>query len=164
MAQAGYRAVRELVSILAEPAGGVEQELLEIAHSRGVDAHAAAASVIQQNASPELLDKTGLPTYPALHVSCERVSNELREKFRSFSGTVGLAIEVRVTHDRLEGLEEQLHACVDAVTAVLDRNRGTWPQGMFFSGAYEVAFSAAKRGGRNYVQTARVRLSVDVSM
>jgi hypothetical protein len=165
MAQAGYAAIRQLVSILSDPVGGIEQELIDVAHSRALDIQAVVPGfVIQQNVSPELLDKTGLPSYPALHVMCERVSNELREKFRTFSGTAGLAIEVRVSHDRAEALEEQLHACVDAVTAVLDRSRGEWQQGIFFSGAYEVAFAPVKRGGRNYVQTARVRLNVNVSM
>jgi hypothetical protein len=165
MSQAGFAAVKQLVSMLADEAGGIQPELLEIAHSRGLDLQAALpASVVQQNISAELLDKTGVQTYPALHVMCERVSNELTEKFRRFSGTTGLAVDVRVTHDRIDALEEQLHACVDAVTAILDRSRGEWGKGVFFSGAYEVTFSPAKRGGRNYVQTARVRLSVNVSM
>lgn len=165
MSQAGFAAVQQLVSILSNPAGGIEQELLETANSRGLDLQAGApVSVLRQNVSPELLDKTGVPAYPAVHVMCERVSNELKEKFRTFSGTAGLAIDVRVTHDRVDALEAQIHACVDAVTAVLDRSRGHWSTGVFFSGAYEVAFNPAKRGGKNYVQTARVRLSVNVSM
>jgi hypothetical protein len=165
MSQAGYTALRQLVSILSDPAGGAEQELVEIAHGRGLATQTAGPlAVIQLNAGADLLDKTGLPAYPALHVMCERVTNDLREKFRRFAGTIGLAVDVRVTNDRLEGIEEQLHTCVDAVTAVLDRCRGEWQNGVFFSGAYEVAFSGAKRGGRNYVQTARVRLNVNVSM
>jgi hypothetical protein len=165
MSQAGFAAVRQLVSILADQASGIDAELLEIAHSRGLDLQAdSPATVVQQHISPELLDKTGIQTYPTLHVMCERVSNELTEKFRRFSGTAGLAIDVRVTHDRVDALEEQLHACVDAVTAILDRSRGEWRKGVFFSGVYEITFSPAKRGGRNYVQTARVRLSVNVSM
>ena len=165
MSQAGFSAVRQLVSILADPAGGVDEELRELAHLRGVDVPLEApAFVMQQNVGPELLDKAGMPAYPAIQVTCERVANELREKFRRFSGTVGLAIEIRVTHDRAEMLEQQLHACIDAVTAVLDRSRGEWKPGMIFSGAYEIVFAPAKRGGRNYVQTARVRLNVNTSM
>jgi hypothetical protein len=165
MSQAGFAAVRQLVSMLADEVSGVQPELLEIAHSRGLDLQAdLPASVVQQNVSPELLDKTGVQTYPAAHVMCERVSNQLTEKFRTFSGTVGLAVDLRVTHDRLDALEEQIHAFVDAVTAILDRSRGEWGKGVFFSGAYEVTFSPIKRGGRNYVQTARVRLNVNVSM
>jgi hypothetical protein len=156
--------VRQLFSILADPAGGIDQELLEIASARGLEAQVTPVCVIQQNVSADLLDKTGLPSYPALHVMCERVSNDLREKFRIFSGVAGLAVDIRVTHDRVEGLEEQLHTCIDAVTAVLERSRGEWRKGMFYGGAYEVSFSAAKRGGRNYVQSARVRLSINVSM
>ena len=45
-----------------------------------------------------------------------------------------MAIEVRVSQDRLEGIEEQLQMYVDAVTQVLDQNRGDWGEGMFYAG------------------------------
>jgi hypothetical protein len=165
MAQAGFAAVNELLRILSDPTGGIEPQLAELGYLRGADVDPTiSASVVQHNVGADLLDKTGMATYPALHVTCERVSNDLREKFRIFSGTVGLAIEVRVTHDRAEALEGQVHAVVDAVTSVLDSSRGEWNRGMVFSGAYEITFAAAKRGGRNYVQSAKVRLNVNVSM
>ena len=90
--------------------------------------------------------------------------NELREKFRTFSGTVGLAIDVRVSHDRSEAIGELLNTYVDAVTDVLDRARGEWRPGVFYPGGYEVTFAAAKRGGKNFLQTAKVRLEVILSL
>ena len=53
----------------------------------------------------------------------------LTEKFRTFSGKVRTVAEVRVSQDRIEGIEEQLRLYVDAVTQVLDANRGSWGQG-----------------------------------
>ncbi len=44
---------------------------------------------------------------------------------------------------------------MDAVTRVLDQNRGSWGEGAFFSGKYEVAIDPVKHGGRNFLQVAK---------
>ena len=59
-----------------------------------------------------------------MHVYSDRVRNLLTEKFRTFSGKVRTVAEVRVSQDRIEGIEDQLRLYVDAVTQVLDANRG----------------------------------------
>jgi hypothetical protein len=56
-----------------------------------------------------------------------------------------------------------LQLYVDAVTQVLDSNRGTWGQGMFFTGGYAVNFDAVQHGGSNFVQVAKVSFEVDLS-
>ena len=74
-----------------------------------------------------------------------------------------MAVEVRFSQDRLEGVEDRLRGYVDAVTLVLERNQGDWGAGMFYGGGYEVAFGPVKRGGRNFVQSAKVTFAVEVS-
>ena len=59
------------------------------------------------------------------------------EKFRTFSGKVRTVAEIRVSQDRIEGLEDQLRLYVDAVTQILDSNRGSWGLGAFYTGGYE---------------------------
>ncbi len=44
----------------------------------------------------------------------------------------------------------ELH--VEAVTNVLDSQRGDWGGGMFFAGGYEVTFGGTKHGGKNFIQ------------
>ena len=122
-----------------------------------------AKQVVAQNVSAELIAKSSSPPYPVFYVYCERLSNTQREKFRVFSGEVSVAVEARVSQDKLEGLEAQLHGCVDAVTQALDENRGDWSDGVFYAGGYEVVYSAVKQGGRNFLQTARVSFTVAVS-
>jgi hypothetical protein len=34
---------------------------------------------------------------------------------------------------------------------------------MFYGGGYEVSFAAVKRGGRNFIQTAKIALEIGVS-
>jgi len=63
----------------------------------------------------------------------------------------------------MERLERKLQLYVDAVTAVLERNRGDWGQGMSYAGGYEIQFGAVKSGGKNYIQAAKLALEVDVS-
>jgi hypothetical protein len=123
----------------------------------------AAEQLITRNVAAELAEKTAGARYPAVHIYCERVHNDLREKFRTFSGTATMCIEVRISQDRMEGIEEQLQYFIEAVTEVLDSNRGTWPNGMFFGGGYEVTFSALKHGGKNFLQSAKVRFELNIS-
>ena len=88
--------------------------------------------------------------YPVVQVYSDRVRNLLTEKFRTFSGKVRTVAEVRVSQDRIEGIEDQLRLYVDAVTQVLDTNRGSWGQGAFFTGGYEVNFDPVTAGREEF--------------
>jgi len=66
-----------------------------------------------------------------VNVYCEKVKNQLTEKFRTFSGTAQMTIEVRHSQDRLEGLQDSLQLYTDAATQVLAANRGDWAMGCF---------------------------------
>jgi hypothetical protein len=123
----------------------------------------AAESVIAQNAPVALMEKSSAVKYPVVLVYSDRVQNLLIEEFRNFSGKVRTVAEVRASQDRIEGLEESVRLYVDAVTQVLDANRGDWGQGMFFTGGYEVKFDPVQHGGRNVLQVAKVIFEVDLS-
>jgi len=120
--------------------------------------------IVAQNTAPELAEKTVGAKYPAIYVYCGKVSNLLREKFRTFSGEAQMAAEVRVSHDRLEGLEAQTQLLAEAVTGALDVQRGDWGDGMFFGGGYEISYGPVKHGGRNFLQIAKVTFTVEVSI
>ena len=122
-----------------------------------------AGQVVAQNVSAEIVEQSTSPKYPVFQVYCDRVSNMQQERFRVFSGQVSVVVEARVSLDRLDGLEDQLHGCVDAVTQALDQNRGDWGDGIFYSGGYNVVYNPVKHGGRNYLQSAKVSFAVDLS-
>jgi len=119
--------------------------------------------IASENVAFEMVEKTAGVTYPAVYVYCEKISNVLREKFRTFSGTASMAVEVRVSYDLLDRLGRSLHLYAAAVTEVLDSQRGDWGNGMFFTGGYQVTFGPVKRGGSNFLQTAKISFDVDVS-
>lgn len=146
MAQAASIAVNELTRLL-QADGGLPSDEIAVGC-----------------ASADLLEKATAFRYPSFQVYCERVINKLNEKFRTFSGTAELVVEVRVTHEHIEELPNQLNGYVQAVTDVLDRNRGTWMPGVFHAGTYEIIFQPAKRGGKNFIQSARVRVEAHVSL
>ena len=116
-----------------------------------------------QNAAAELVERSGTTAYPLVTVYCEKVVNDLREKFRSFSGSVQMAIEVRHSQDRIEGMEAALEEQTDAVTSALSASRGDWGDGMFYNGGYVVSFGRLTRGGKNFTQVAKVSLEIGVS-
>ena len=74
-----------------------------------------------------------------------------------------MVIEARVSQDRLEDIGPNTQMYVDAITAVLDCNRGDWGDGVYYGGGYEVAFGGVKQGGRNFLQIAKVSIVLEIS-
>ncbi|MFB3829035.1 MAG: hypothetical protein ACE15B_19870 [Bryobacteraceae bacterium] len=153
----------KVIALLTAPTG-MNAELAELgAAERMVLPEIGPQQLLRQNVAADLTERTGEVQYPVVHVYCEKLSNEMREKFRRFSGRAFMAVEARVSQDRLEDIERVLQMYVDAVTRVLDDNRGDWGGGMFYAGGYEAVFSPVKRGGKNFAQTAKVTFEVGVS-
>jgi hypothetical protein len=123
----------------------------------------AAQQIIAQNVTPEVSDLSTVNNYPLVYVYCTKVINELREKFRTFSGEAQMVVEARVSQDRLDQIETNLQAYADAITQVLDNSRGDWGGGIFFDGGYEVTFGGVKHGGRNFLQIAKVAFVLEIS-
>ncbi len=116
-----------------------------------------------QNIAADLAERTTGATYPAMQVYCEKITNDLTEKFRSFSGRVQMAIELRHSQDRIDGLQDTLELYADGATQVLTANRGDWGDGMYYTGGYQVTFGPVKQGGRNFIQVAKVTFEIGVS-
>ena len=164
MAKIGSTAAAQVVRLLASP-DGVNLSLGNLRSAEQSSAMEPGLLQIRaQNAAADLTEKGEVARYPMALIYCEKVVNSLAEKFRTFSGTVQMAVEVRHSKDRLNGLQEDLELCTDAVTEVLDTNRGDWGSGMYYSGGYQVAFSAVKQGGQNYIQVAKVTFEIGVSV
>ena len=164
MAQIGTKAVQKAAGLLRAPTG-LQAGLAAIAQANQVVLPVLELTqIIAQNVPADVIEKSAGTKYPAFHIYCETLRNTLREKFRQFSGTATLCVDVRVTHDRLEGLDQKLQLYVDALTEVLDANRGDWNSGLFYSGGYTVIFQAVKHGGKNFLQTAKVSFDVQVSV
>lgn len=155
--------VTQLLRAKLEGDGGIAFYLEEAAGRTGARAPVLGPTQIRSGGvGADIADRSPVP-YPAFYVSCERLTNHLKEKFRVFSGTARMAIEVRETQDRAEELENQLQCSVEALLSVLHGARGDWGQGVYFAGGYEVVYGSVKQGGRNYLKTAKVTLDVDVS-
>jgi len=116
-----------------------------------------------QNVAADLAERATGVKYPAVNIYCEKIVNQLWEKFRSFSGQVQMVIELRQSQDRLEGIQDRLELYADAAMQMLDGSRGDWGDGMFYGGGYEVVFGPVKQGGKNFMQTAKVTFQIGVS-
>src|ERR1700694_6125092 len=100
----------------------------------------STAQIIAQNIAPDLSERSTVSSYPLIYVYCSKVVNHLREKFRTFSGDAEMVIETRISQDRLDDMQTHLHSYVDAVTQVLDGNRGDWGDGVFYAGGSEITY------------------------
>ena len=165
MAKAASVASRKMVEFLTAVETGLGPSTARIAEESAVElAPIPPAHVVNQNVSFELAERAQVVKYPAVYVYTNRIRNLLTEKFRTFSGKVRTVAEVRVSQDRIEGVEEKVRLYVEAVTQVLDANRGNWGEGAFFTGGYEVSIDPVRHGGRNFLQIAKVEFEVDLSI
>ncbi len=164
MAVTASVAAQKMVEFLTAADTGVNSVIAELALDSGVTLPpVAAGQIVNQNVPAALAAKAQPVKYPAMYVYTDRVRNLLTEKFRNFSGKVRTVTEVRVSQDRIDGIENQLRLYADAVTQVLDANRGSWGQGAFYAGGYDVSFEAVQQGGQNFIQIAKVSFEVDFS-
>jgi hypothetical protein len=164
MAKIGSAITAKLVQLLTGP-GGVNSGLAALTQGEQELAMPLDPDQVRRlYTSADLAERSTTVQYPTVNVYCEKIKNSLTEKFRTFSGTVQVAIELRHSQDRLDMLQDALELYTDAATKVLDTNRGDWGDGMFYSGGYEVAFVATKRGGRNFLQVAKITLEIGVSI
>lgn len=153
-----------VVADLLRGEGGLQANIDALAAAEALPALTLAdRQVIAQNLPADIAERSTAGKYPSIHVYCEKVVNQLREKFRMFSGQVGMAIEIRVSADRVEDLDAQMNLLVDAVTSTFDQNRGDWGAGIFYGGGYEIEFAGVKHGGKNFIQTTTVTFDLEVS-
>ena len=163
MPQIGSMTIAKLTNILAAD-DGMPATLAAMSSQEGVELPGLSAEqIVPQNVGHELWSRGSTTKYPLVYVYCTKIVNQLKEKFRTFSGEAQMAVEVRVSQDRLDDIESRLHSYVDAVVQVLDASRGDWGDGVFYDGEYEVAFSGVKQGGNNFIQSAKVSIVLGVS-
>jgi len=124
----------------------------------------AAKQFFTNNVTSDIAEKSDEVKYTAVYVYCDKIMNTLTEKFRSFSGQLQMAIEVRVSQDRLEGLELNAQLYAESVTQTLNQIRGDWGASLFYAGTYDVSFGPVKHGGKNFIKTVIIKFPVEASV
>jgi hypothetical protein len=163
MAKLGSAATATVIELITAPSG-INSILAALSAPDNLLAKPVhPANILAQNVAADLAEQSRAVVYPSINVYCEKISNDLKEKFRTFSGTVQAVVEVRHSQDRLDGLQDTLELYVDSITQVLDSERGDWGSGMFFTGEYQIALGAIKHGGKNFIQSAKITFSIGVS-
>ena len=157
-------ATSKLQGLLSAPSG-LNTNLAILAQADSVLASPILPKqLVTENVSYEIAEKSLDQKYTAVYIYCDTITNTLTEKFRSFSGTLEMTIDVRVSQDRLEGIDQACQLYTAAVTQTLNQNRGDWGQGLFYAGRYEVSFGAVKHGGRNFIKSAKISVQLDASI
>lgn len=163
MSRIASSAAQRARAVLLEGAA-LERQVELLAEEAGINVSSGCGKrVLSHNIASDLVDKNAAIQYPAIYIYCESLENKLREKFRTFSGGANMVAEVRVSQDRLDGLDLVLHVHVDAVLSVLNASRGDWGLGMFYTGGYEVTYGPVRQGGRNFIQTAKIAFAIEIS-
>lgn len=164
MLQIAGSSTQKVLGVLNAGSGGLPAAVEALVLQQGLSLSAISAQqIIAQNITPDISEQSTANNYPLVYVYCSKVVNELREKFRTFSGEAQMVVEVRVSRDRLDQIESTLQAYADAITQVLDNSRGDWGDGVSFAGEYEVTFGGVKHGGSNFLQIAKVSFVLEIS-
>lgn len=153
----------QAMALLTSTTSGVNARIASIEENDSTLKGAGVKSILAQNISVELAESAGQQQYPALLVYCDSVQNLQKEKFRQFSGRVHLVVEVRQTQEKLTMIEQNTEMYVDAVCALLDDSGGDWGDGASYSGAYQVEYLPVVKGGKNFIQRAKVSFALEVS-
>ena len=162
MAQTTAAALNRLQALLVNPDSGVNVRMAAIEARDGVIMQRIPnAQVVAMNLSAEIADDNLDFEYPAIFLWGEEAQNDNREKFAWFSGTIELSVDLRITAELPNALEASLHRYVEAIVDVLQDSQGEWTPGLIFSGQYTVRYSPARLGGDNFLQTARLALSLE---
>ena len=163
MANLAALATTAIVNLFTAQAG-TDFALDAVALSLGQVPAISLNSILTGNTAPELFESSLAVKYPTANVYCDKMANTLKEKFRVFSGTVQVIVELRHSQDQIQAMQVNLETYVTAACQILDEARGDLGNGLFYAGGYEVVFNPVKRGGRNFLQIARISLTLDASI
>jgi hypothetical protein len=165
MAQIGSAITGKVIQRMTAAGAGVNANLEALTQGAPtIPGPLDPAQVRSGNFASDLTERSGTVRYPAANIYCEKLINSQIEKFRTFSGTLQMAIDLRHSEDRLENVQSNLETYADAVMGVLSANLGDWGGGMYYAGGYEVAFGPVKHGGKNFIQTAKITFEIGVSI
>jgi hypothetical protein len=139
---------------------GINAQLTAMALTRPLP---ALTTILKMSAPVEVYEKTTALRYPVATICCERVKNTQAEKFRMFSGSALLVVDIRVSGERAEDLEISLNTYVQAACLVLEGAVGPWTTIGTYTGTYDVKFQAMRYGGKQFTKSARIEFDVLVS-
>jgi hypothetical protein len=152
-----------LVALLTT-AAAIETEVSSLSAESGIAVPIIPATQVYLSSAPAAMaDLQQQLGYPRITVYSSKVSNTQIEKFRTLSGTVTVTAEINATDDLVNNVDTYIHFYVEAVTNILRENRGDWGNGIYYSGAYDVAVQPPTTGGSGFLQLARVSIEVGVS-
>jgi hypothetical protein len=164
-AQIGSAVTGLVIQRMTAPSSGVNANLAALTQgSLTIPGTLDPAQIRSGNIASDLAERSDTVQYPAANIYCEKIVNSQIEKFRTFSGKLQMAIDLRHSEDRLDQVQSNLETYADAVMGVLGASLGDWGGGMYYAGGYQVAFGPVKHGGRNFIQTAKITFEIGVSI
>ena len=153
------------VSNLMTAGNALQQQAAAIGTAMNIDAPALLPSqILLSSVAPDMGDKALQLSYPRVCIYSNGAKNTQLEKFRSFSGTVAVTVEIWTSGDLATQVDQWIHLYAEAVTEVLRSNTGDWGDGLFYSGNYDLSLQPPKAGGLGYVESAKLTFNLNVSL
>src|SRR5260370_32142200 len=142
MARTTAEALDRLQDLLVHPDFGVNMRMSAIEARDGVIMpRVPNQQVVKMNLPADVADSNLDSDYPAIFLFADEAHNDNRERFAWFSGTITLAIDVRLTAARPDALESSIHPYAEAANYVLHDSAREWSAGLFDYGRSKVRYS-----------------------
>ncbi len=155
-------ALERVLERLRDQSNGLRAQITAIAaRDRVTLAAVSPQSLALLNAPPDLLDQALDTPYPQVLVFGEQIENLHKEKFATFSGTLRLGLDIRISAEILDQLEMHLHRYVEAAIGALTWGPAEWGDGLVYSGRYTVVCSPVRLAGVTFLQSARISFSLE---
>jgi hypothetical protein len=148
----------QALSVFSGP-GGLNDQLAALSLTPALP---PVTSTLKLSAQVDAYGKAFPIRYPVASLYCQRLRNTQIEKFRMFSGTASLVLEIRVSGTRVEDLDTSLNSYVDAACQVLEASRGPWAGIGSYAGTYDVKFQAARPGGKQFTKSAQIEFDIQI--
>jgi len=162
MARTTAEALDRLQDLLVHPDFGVNAQMSAIEARDGVIMQRFTQDqIVEMNLPADVADANLDSDYPLIYLFADQADNLNRERFAWFSGTIMLGIDVRISADLPDGLEPSIHRYTEAVIDVLQNSEGEWSDGLMYSGLYSVRYNPSVLGGDNFLQVARISLTLE---
>jgi hypothetical protein len=151
--------LNQALNVFSGP-GGINDQLAALLLNPTIP---PVGTILKLSAAIDAYEKAASIRYPVATIYCERLRNTLAEKFRGFSGSALLVVELRVSGARPEDLDAQLNSYVEAACRVLEASRGSWSDIGTYAGEYEVKFQAMRPGGKHFTKSAQIEFDIHIS-
>jgi hypothetical protein len=146
--------------LLLSGEAGLKISLENLAEAQGREVQDAKFQLERRLWSAKWSEREGETRLPRVAFSLKQLSSRGAEKLARSSAKATLLVEIAISAEKAEQVQNAVADYIDALLDVLERNRGLWSAGVFYAGEFDVEIKPLAKGGLNFTQSAVFEIEV----